>query len=159
MVEKDFLNLESEADFPADKFNGWNVLRVSADGQTVSTDGLEGGDYDMGCAFVGTTTDWFDEGGSANYDIAVEDTPEWLTGIVVDTTYYNGDNIPGYNLVIPVCEPLPEGVSGRQCTVNIVGYADIPGNHQLVILQGDAQIDLGIKDVETVDALKEKTKE
>ncbi|MBO4658206.1 MAG: hypothetical protein J5637_03425 [Prevotella sp.] len=147
VVEKDFLNFESEADFPADKFNGWNVLRVSADGQTVSTDGLEGGDYDMGCAFVGTTIDWFDEGGSANYDIAVEDAPEWLTGIQVDTTYYNGNNIPGYNLVIPVCEPLPEGVTGRQCAVNIVGYADIPGNHQLIILQGDAQIDLGIKDV------------
>ena len=146
VVEKDFLNFESEADFPADKFNGWNVLRVSADGQTVSTDGLEGSNYDMGCAFVGTTVPWFDEGGSSNYDLSFENTPDWVTEVQVDTTYYNGDNITGYNLVIPVCEPLPEGVTGRQCAIDIVGTADIPGNHKLIILQGDADLN-GITDI------------
>lgn len=146
VVEKDFLNFESEADFPADKFNGWNVLRVSADGQTVSTDGLEGSNYDMGCAFVGTTVPWFDEGGSSNYDLSFENTPDWVTEVQVDTTYYNGDNITGYNLIIPVCEPLPEGVTGRQCAIDIVGTADIPGNHKLIILQGDADLN-GITDI------------
>ncbi len=140
VVSKDFLTAEAADGFPADKFNGWNVLRVSADGQTVSTDGLEDSeDYNMGCAFVGTTVDWFDEGGSANYDLG--EAPDWVTGVMVDTTLYNGDNLTGYNLVIPVCEPLPEGVTGRQCVVDVVGYADIPGNNKIVILQGDAQFE------------------
>ncbi len=139
VTTKDFLSAESQPDFPADKFNGWNVIRVSADGQDVSTDGLEGTDYNMGVAFVGTTIDWFDENGSANYDINWEEAPEWLTEILVDTTQYNRDAITGYNMVLPVCAALPEGVTGRQCVVDVVGYADIPGNNKIVILQGDAQ--------------------
>ena len=138
--DKDFLNAESQEDFPADKFNGWNVLRVSADGKTISTDGLEGNEnYDMGCAFVGTSVMWFDEEGLANYDVDEELIPDWLEGIQVDTTYYNGDNLTGYNLVFPVCKPLPEGVTGRSCTIDIYGTAGISGNKSIVILQGDAK--------------------
>ena len=158
VTEKDFLSVESDPAFPADKFHGWNVLRVSADGQTVSTEGLEGTDYDMQCAFVGTTVPWFDEGGNGFYDLSYENTPDWVTSLMVDPSYYEGDAITGYNLVIPVCEPLPEGVSGRQCAVDIVGYADIPGNHKLIILQGDAELDLGIADVAKQDVRKGNNK-
>lgn len=137
--DKDFLSAENQEDFPADNFKGWNILRVSADGKTISTYGLEGNEnYDMGCAFVGTSVMWFDEEGLANYDVDEELIPDWLEGIEVDTTLYNGDNLTGYNLVYPICKPLPEGVTGRSCTIDIYGNAGISGNKSIVILQGDA---------------------
>ncbi|MBO4822466.1 MAG: hypothetical protein J5548_13505 [Prevotella sp.] len=144
---KDFLSAESQDDFPAADFQGWNVLRVSADGQSVSTAGLVGNEnYDMGCAFVGTSVPWFDEEGLPNYDVDEELLPEWVEGLQVDTTYYNSDVLSGYNLVIPVCKPLPEGVTGRSCTLDIFGNAGIAGNNQIIILQGDANLD-GIVEV------------
>lgn len=139
---KDFLVAESKEDFPAADFQGWNILRVSDDGQTVSTEGLVGNEnYDMGCAFVGTTVPWFDEEGLANYDVDEELLPDWVEGLQVDTTYYISDALPGYNLVIPVCQPLPEGVTGRSCKIDIFGNAGISGNNQIIILQGDAKLE------------------
>ena len=145
---KDFLAVESQADFPAADFQGWNVLRVSADGQSVSTEGIVGNEnYDMGCAFVGTSVPWFDEEGLPNYDVDEELLPEWVEGLQVDTTYYNSDGLSGYNLVIPVCKPLPEGVTGRSCRLDIFGNAGIAGNNQIIILQGDATLADGIAEV------------
>ena len=145
---KDFLSAESQDDFPAADFQGWNVLRVSADGQSVSTEGIVGNEnYDMGCAFVGTSVPWFDEEGLPNYDVDEELLPEWVEGLQVDTTYYNSDGLSGYNLVIPVCKPLPEGVTGRSCKLDIFGNAGIAGNNQIIILQGDATLADGIAEV------------
>ncbi len=145
----DFLVAESEPDFPADAFKGWNILRVSADGKTVSTEGLAGNEnYDMGCAFVGTSVPWFDEDELANYDIDFDMVPEWLEGLEVDTTLYNGDNLSGYNLVVPVCQALPDGVTGRSCVIDIYGTAGISGDNHIIILQGDAKL-------EDVDAITE----
>lgn len=139
--EKDFLNSEFAEDFPAENFKGWNVLRVSADGQNISTVGLEGNEnYDMGFAFVGTSVDWFDEDGLPNYDIDEDEIPDWIEGIEVDTTLYNGDNLTGYNLVFPICKPLPEGVSGRTCEINIYGNAGIAGDKKIIIIQGDGDV-------------------
>lgn len=142
---KDFLSAESQEGFPTASFNGWNVLRISADGQEVSNDGLENTpDFNMGCAFVGTSQPWFDEDEVANYDINF-DAPDWVKGIQVDVSLYDGENLTGYNLVVPECEPLPAGVTGRSCVLNIVGTADITGNNPIIILQGDAKLE----DVET----------
>lgn len=147
---KDFLSAESEEDFPAEHFQGWNVLRVSADGETISTEGLVGDEkYDMGCAFVGTSVPWFDEEGLANYDVDEELIPDWVEGLEVDTTYYNSDGLSGYNLVIPVCRPLPEAVMGRACKLDIFGNAGISGNNQIIVLQGDATLADAIEVVKT----------
>ena len=132
-----FLSFESEADFPADAFKGWNDLTVSTDGQTVSTTGLDGTNYNVGAAFVGTSDPWFDEDGLSNYDIDEEELPDWIESIQVDNSMYDGDNLTGYNLVVPVCKPLPTDVKGRQCKINIVGRAGITGNAQLIITQGE----------------------
>ena len=147
---KDFLSAESQDDFPAADFQGWNILRVSNDGESVSTEGLVGNqNYDMGCAFVGTSVPWFDEEGLPNYDVDEDLLPDWVEGLQVDTTYYNSDGLSGYNLVIPVCKPLPEGVSGRSCKIDIYGNAGIAGNNQIIILQGDATLADGIAEVKS----------
>ena len=141
VVSKNFLTAESQEDFPAAQFKGWNVLRVSNDGQEIFTEGMQGTNYDMGCAFVGTTIPWFDEDDYPNYDIDFDNLPEWVESLQVDTTEYNKDNITGYNLVLPVCQPLPEGVTGRVAELDIIGSAGITGNHKIIVLQGDATWD------------------
>ena len=37
-------------------------------------------------------------------------------------------------------------MTGRQCSIVIVGTADLPGNHILIILRGDADLN-GITDI------------
>ena len=134
---KDFLTFESEADFPADAFMGWNNLTVSADGQTVTTTGLEGTNYNVGAAIVGTSDPWFDADGLSNYDVDEEQIPDWIEGIQIDNSSYDSeDGLTGYNFVVPVCKPLPDGVPGRKCTIDIVGRAGITGNAQITIIQG-----------------------
>ncbi len=148
VVSRDFLTAESQDGFPAEQFKGWNVLRVSNDGQEVFTEGMSGTDYDMGCAFVGTTKPWFDEDEFPNYDVDEETLPDWIESIQVDVSEYEKDNITGYNLVVPVCQPLPAGVTGRMAEIDIVGSAGITGNNKIIVLQGDAQYDgTGIAEV------------
>ena len=141
VVKKDFLTAETAEGFPAANFQGWNVLRVSDNGEEISTEGMNGTDYDMGCAFVGTTIPWYDEDGFPNYDIDIDNLPDWIESLQVDTTEYNKDNISGYNLVIPVCKPLPAGVTGRKAELDIIGSAGISGNNKIIVLQGDATYD------------------
>ncbi len=141
VVKKNFLTAETTEDFPAANFQGWNVLRVSDNGEEIFTEGMTGTNYDMGCAFVGTSIPWFDEDGFPNYDIDIDNLPDWIESLQVDTTEYNKDNISGYNLVIPVCKPLPAGVTGRKAELDIIGSAGISGNNKIIVLQGDATYD------------------
>lgn len=142
---KGFLTSESSEGFPADKFNGWNVLRVSDDGKTVSTDGMESTDYDLGAALVGTASSWFDTDETPIYSIesaSESDNADWITSFSIDNQYWETQTLTGYNLVIPVCQALPSGVKGRTAYLTVYGRGDVQSNNKIVVLQGDAKYDV-----------------
>lgn len=147
VITKDFMNSESASDFPADKFNGWNVLRASNDGQTIATDGLSGTNYDLGLALVGTAFPWVDEDDTQNYSYEVEylsGGEDWITGLRYDNSYYENteDNIKsglnGYNIIKPEVAALPASVSGRAAKITFYGKGDVKSDNVLYVLQGDA---------------------
>lgn len=143
--DKGLLELERQEDFPTDLFKGWNVLHVSEDGTTTNTEGLAGHDaFDMGVAFVGTSSPWYDENGKENYQVDKNQIPEWVEGFEVDTTCYSSASLAGYNKVRPVCKPLPGGLSGRVCSLDICGRAGIVGNNKIVIIQGSDPSDIPV---------------
>ena len=136
VVTQGFLPTETDVDFPSETFMGWNVLRISNDGQEISTEGLEGTKYNKGYAFVGTSRPWFNENGSANYTIDMDKLPSWIESIQVDTTGYSKENKAGYNLITPICKPLPADIASRKAEIEIIGKAGVPGNHKIIISQG-----------------------
>ncbi len=148
-----FLTSESQSDFPTSSFYGWNVLRVSADGQTVSTEGLSGTDYDMGAAFVGTTFPWVDDYENSNYSVEVEylSGEDWITSVSYNSDLYDGENLTGFNLIQPACSALPTGVTGRTAKLIIHGKADIACPTYVYVLQGDADISTGINSAVAFD--------
>lgn len=112
-----------------------NVLRVSADGKTVDTDGFADNEqYNLTYALVGTGMRWFDEEENENYTI---ECPDWITQINIDPEYYDSDNLPGFNFVNVECEPLPSGVTGRAAYLYVEGKG-VKADNPIVILQGDA---------------------
>ncbi len=148
IAEKDFLTYESEDGFPTDKFYGWNALRVSDDAASVSTEGLSGTDYDLGAALVGTTYPWVDENDNSNYTVEVEylsGGEGWITGINYNNEYYSANNaLRGYNFIVPQCDALPSGVTGRSARLIIHGKGDIASESAVYVLQGDADAATGI---------------
>lgn len=145
-----FLTSESKSDFPTSDFKGWNVLRVSADGQTVSTEGLANySSYNLGKALVGTTSTWYDSENNPYYDFDVNyvSGEGWITSLPVDTTPFTSSGLSGYNYVTPVCSALPSGVTGRAAKVTVTGRGGIAGDNQIIILQGDASYTDGIESV------------
>ena len=143
-----FLNYESEAGFPSNKFHGWNVLRVSNDGQTVDTDELSGTNFNVGAAFVGTSTAWVDDNDTPYYDIEVEYVEGgegWITGYQYDDRYYDAsEGLSGYNMLVPTCEALPAGVKGRAAKITVYGRGDVKADNTILVLQGDIDYTAGI---------------
>lgn len=114
-----------------DYCNGYENLatvKLSDDGNSCSnymTDDFNG-------AVVLTNGDWTDADGNDNYTIT--GMPSWVTKVTVDQT-----TLADYGLLLIYVkgEALPEGVSGRQCTLNLVGKGYTSTN-PIVVLQGDA---------------------
>lgn len=149
-----FLTSESQSDFPTSSFKGWNALRVSADGKTVSTEGLANTDYDLGCALVGTTYPWVDDEDNANYSVEIEylsGGEGWISGVQYDNSQYDGESLTGYNLVAPVCDALPSGTTGRTAKITVYGKADIASTSSIYVFQGDAS-STGISSSVVVDS-------
>jgi hypothetical protein len=123
----------------------YNVLRVSADGKTITTDGQEtSSSYNMSGAFVGTRTEWFDGDGNDNY--TVTNLPTWITGVQVDNSIRS--KTEGLNIVTFEVSALPAGTTGRAAVVYVNGKG-VTGNNPIYILQGDAKITDGISNVKT----------
>lgn len=118
-----------------------NVLRVSADGETVSTDGP----VNVGNFVLATTALPFfalDEDGEPvgeNYEMV--DCPDWIA-FSVDNSDWADYN---WNYLVPECEPLPEGVTGRSAIIYIQGQG-YTSETPIIILQGDATIE-GINNI------------
>lgn len=161
IVSKDFFTAESQTDFPAGKFNGWNVLRASNDGQTIDTDGLSGTNYSMNVVFVGTACPWVDADDTQNYAYEIEylsGGEDWITDLMYNDQYYENstENIQkglnGYNLVQPVASALPAGVSGRAAKITFYGKGDVKSDNSIYVLQGDADYKTaGINNAVVVD--------
>ena len=143
-----FLNYESEPSFPSNKFHGWNVLRVSNDGKTVDTDELGGTNFNVGAAFVGTSTAWVDDNDTPYYDIEVEYVEGgegWITSYQYDDRYYDAsEGLSGYNMLAPTCDALPAGVKGRAARITVYGRGDVKADNTILVLQGDIDYTSGI---------------
>ncbi len=139
--------------------DGYNILKISDDGKTCNTYGVdENSYYNLKAAFVETVRAWYDEDGNENYyfdEIAqtTDEDNEWITNIIADTSDYSYEDGYFANYVSFEAEPLPEGMTGRSAVIYLKGSgctADTP----IIIIQGDAEVPEGIETVTASSAKK-----
>jgi len=124
-------------------YTGCNVLVVSADGETVYNQGV-GAESDMNFVFVNHAFEWISN--DANNYIEVEDLPEWLE-VIYESEYDEEGAYTGTTYVGVVCEPLPEGETGRTATITYTGKGYTAPN-SIVVIQGEGAT--GLEKVATV---------
>ena len=123
----DATNSEGQVDF--------NVLRVSADGKTIKTDGVDDASA-LEYAPVYTACPWNDETtGSSNYSWEMNDENAWVTSISGDDSG-RGD-AGGLVALSFTCDPLPAGTTGRQATIWLKGKG-VTASKPIILVQGDA---------------------
>lgn len=141
----DYVNVDSTFASQQGDITGANILKVSDDGQTVSTYG-KGSDQNLGCAIAWTALPWFDIDGNSNY--SVEGAPDWVSEVSCDPQYWTqteqGQSINyGQNLIAFKCQPLPAGVNGRAATVYLKGKG-VKAATPIILLQGNADPTMSI---------------
>lgn len=137
----DMVEIEKEYTYEGTTYTNTNVLRVSADGQTVTNESGDGTNYVS--AYTGMI--WHDEYDNENY--YAEEMPDWIQGIITNDTYYSKY---GVTLVSVLCDPLPDGVTGRAANLWIQGHG-VAGATPITVLQGDATIETAIQDVKAMN--------
>ena len=107
-----------------------NILRVSADGEEVKND-LYPDVFDS-FVYIEVARDLQDEDENDNYEF---DAPEW----VKDVTVYGFEDSEesGMYIATIVCEPLPEGTTGRRGEIWLKG-SGVTSENPIIVLQGDA---------------------
>lgn len=120
----------------------FNVLKVSADGQTVTNAAYEQADY----AVIYTAFEWYDEYQTEMYEVA---KPDWITSYTVEAS----SNNDGEYYIKPVCEPLPDGVKGRAAKIYMSGRG-YSSNTPLYVIQGDATKDDAVSGINGVENVK-----
>ncbi len=108
----------------------YNKIRVSADGTAT----YEGTTEEFAGVPVFTATSFYDEQGSANYDIV--DCPDWIHPSVNTASY----DSYGLNVLLLNFDALPSGVTGRNAVLTIEGRGGIEANLNICIAQGDAAL-------------------
>ena len=141
----DYVNVDSTFASQQGDITGANILKVSDDGQTVSTYG-KGSDQNLGCAIAWTALPWFDIDGNSNY--SVEGQPDWVSEVSCDPQYWTqteqGQSVNyGQNLIAFKCQPLPAGVNGRAATVYLKGKG-VKAATPIILLQGNADPTMSI---------------
>lgn len=121
-----------------------NVVRVSADGQTVINEKYPE-DFEE-YIYFSIARDWEDEDGNENYYF---DAPEWVSEITPYTTTTSEET--GMYLLSLKCLPLAEGETGRIGYIYLVANGGLTSKKAVVVLQGDASFDeaMGIANVAT----------
>ncbi|MDO4197001.1 MAG: hypothetical protein Q4D33_12755, partial [Prevotellaceae bacterium] len=141
----------------------FNVLNVSADGQTVKNAGYP----DETFAYVNTAASWIDEDDTEMYYLADcdDEFPEWLS-YSIDNSMWNDLESEDFQPVVYVtveAEALPAGVEGRGCKLYVNGRG-ITSDAAIYVLQGnftkeqaDAQESTGVNSVLAPKAHNGKT--
>lgn len=128
-------------DQQGNKYEGLNILRVSADGQSSAIDQYP----EMGGVQVQTARPWTING-EEQYSICEEDLDAnpWIAGLTVDESAWISDNGNGLNYVTVTCEPLPAGTTYRQGVIHLQGrgFKSLP----IIVAQGEGTVD-GIEGV------------
>lgn len=144
----DYVETEASVKVNDATVEGVNVLRVSADGKTVTTDGKTGNE-NFGGAVVYTAIPFNDGDGNPNY---FAELPEWvvsMTGSDEGRVDAQGSTT-GLALVSFECEPLPEGVSGRAASIYLEGKG-YKSATPIILLQGDATLADGIESLRSTE--------
>ena len=107
----------------------YGIVRMSNDGNTGET--VAKGDKFPG-AMIKLNGSWFNSNDEAMYTITGDE--DWVKSIAVDEQSYKD-----YEVVMLTfkCDPLPEGVSGRKCSLTLHGQG-VNSTYPIEILQGDA---------------------
>ena len=120
-----------------EQINNLNVLKVSADGKTVTNmyEGLED------VVQIYTAYPWLDDQGIGNYFYELPDWISTLDYVEVEPQVSNGvEYRRGYGYATVACDPLPSGVTGRSCVIYIEGRG-MRSETPIVVLQGDAKLE------------------
>ena len=135
----------------------YNVVKISDDGATnltygASASGFTNGGNGVDGVVVATSMAFFDENGTANYDI--EDLPDWVTKVNVETVSSNAH----LYLLSFTANALPSGTTGRIAKIHLT-KADrgvvASDDNVIELVQGDAAT--GINTVESNAAAKTHT--
>lgn len=140
-------------DNAGNEYTNLNVLKVSADGNTVT----EYGSGEEGVAIVYTAYPWLDDQSIENYYCEL---PEWILGLdymeATPTVQSGIEFRNGAVYVAPSCEALPAGVTGRYAILYIEGKG-ITSESPIIVLQGDATLEEALKDIEDPGVVGIKT--
>ncbi len=115
-------------------YENCNILRISADGQTVTNEKYPE-EFDA-YVYASVARDWVDEDGNENYYL---DAPDWITNYTVVPTSSVDES--GLYVLTVTGEPLPEGVTGRTGYVYLKGMGGLTSESPIIVLQGDASVD------------------
>ncbi len=133
-------------DQEGNEYPNLNVVNVSADGQECTND-------NGGVIVAYTAYPWLDDQDIENYYFEL---PDWISVMAFqEFTPQVSQGIEfrdGRVMLQPVCDALPEGVSGRYAVINLEGRGSV-SSAPIIVLQGDATLDdvieAGIKTVNT----------
>lgn len=127
-------------------YENTNSLTIPVEGgDAISTNPQLAGMLD--CVYVNTAYPWFDIDDAENYYI---EAPEWITEVLIEDDWFNVDNSTIYISVVG--EPLPAGVTGRECDLYIEGRG-VKSAAPIHVIQGEPQTD-GVNSVSANTAKK-----
>lgn len=115
-----------------------NVLRVSADGKTVTNEFAD--DLIGPWVAISTALPFFavdEEGDIIDDNYVLVDAPEWAEFQVDNSAWSEGT----LNFLTVQCEALPEGQTGRSAVIYVAGKGCTSSN-PIIILQGDAELSI-----------------
>lgn len=108
----------------------YGIVKMSDDGNEGTTQ--TSGENVYPGAMIKVNSDWFDSAGEPQY--TVTGAADWVRSITADAQTYKDY---GITLLTFKCDALPEGVSGRKCSLTIHGKG-VQSTYPIEILQGDA---------------------
>ena len=121
-----------------------NVVRISDDGQTCSTDGADDAS-DLGGAYIRTIFPFYDENGEAVYKTNL---PDWITDMTADDSYATSSGYQYFTGSAHLTfEAKPLGTeTGRGVALYFTGKG-VSSTTPIYVLQGDATVATGIEKV------------
>ena len=108
----------------------YGIVKMDDDGTSGKT--LIPGDLVFAGPAIKTNDSWFDANNEPNYTVTCD--ADWVKSITPDTKTWAEYDI---TVLKVVCDPLPEGVSGRKCELHVQSKT-CKSTYPIEVLQGDA---------------------